>query len=215
MQATVNSLRCGFEPQVHLRSCRESWPGARASMEPQDLRVKEFKVFPQTYLSIYSTRDKEKPQGIVPATVLCAQREINADASSLQQPIPLPATSIGLIKDHLLGIKHGPFDTGPPVVPTAVRHLHLGNATETDANTAGHRRFQRYVTRHAMLSGQASHGGHHWLGPTTDHMQALRSVRSEHVRQEIGHQAMMPTGSVIGTDPHIHSRPAKVFHPCQ
>src|SRR5213078_1244325 len=95
---------------------------------------------------------------------------------SRKPPVVLPVRiQAGCVEDRA-------FVANPTVVP-AVRRANLGDAAEADADAAGHRRFQREMTRSAPAPGEGRQGLQHRLRAAADQV-AWRCVLFEELRDE-------------------------------
>src|SRR5947209_1309290 len=103
-------------------------------------------------------------------------------------------------------IKYRAVETNAAVVPTAFC-THTRDAAETDANAAGHWRFQRQMTRHLPLCGDRGKRPHHRFG-TAAHQVLDGAMRF----QEVGDKSVKSEGAIIAGQVKRRSGLAKILN---
>src|SRR5207248_920316 len=73
---------------------------------------------------------------------------------------PCHPSTLSLCHLQTLRLKHRPFDADAAIIPAHVGP-YRGDATEADADPAGHGRLKREMTGHAPAPGQRGDGLHH------------------------------------------------------
>ena len=99
----------------------------------------------------------------------------------------------------------GPFDARSLVVPTTVSHTHASNATEADAQAAGHGGFQRHPAGYLVSFGDTGHRFHHGLRTATLDA-CLSTVCRQQLVEHLGDESVMSLTAVIGSNPHVHAK---------